>query len=192
MFDDPKEKLDENVFKALSTKSRIQILKLLAKRQYTQKDIAEELKLSAPSVKEHLDILTKADLVKKEDTERKWKYFELSDKGHAIVHPEKTRITFVLVSFLLCTIASIVGFVGEIFSKASFGASREVLQAPMQEMVKAGSSDVVQASASAPVAPAVQSSQPIWPFIVLAIAIVLFIVLILLAFRNKRYLRRLK
>ena len=76
--------LDSNVFKALSAKSRVDILKHLNHRKYTQSELSQLMNIKVPSVKEHLNELEKAELVKKLDEGRKWKYYELTYKAKSL------------------------------------------------------------------------------------------------------------
>ncbi len=72
---------DRETLKAVSSDTRSGILKLLKEKDYTLSDISEKMKLSNPTVKEHLDILSRNQLIKREETERKWKYYSLTSKG---------------------------------------------------------------------------------------------------------------
>jgi len=87
---------DENLFdretlKAVSSETRADILKILNKKDHTLSDISEKLKLSNPTVKEHLDILSRNQLIKKEDTDRKWKYYSLTSKGKYFCNKYKIK-----------------------------------------------------------------------------------------------------
>ncbi|HSU73063.1 MAG TPA: winged helix-turn-helix domain-containing protein [Candidatus Binatia bacterium] len=93
--------LDRESFKALAADTRVKILKLLHKRRHMQAEIAAELGLAIPSVKEHLDALAKAGLVERKDDGHKWKYYELTKKGKAVLDPEQKRIWIVLSLFIL-------------------------------------------------------------------------------------------
>lgn len=53
-------------FKALSDKTRREILKLLNNRDMSAGEIAEHFDMSKPSISKHLDILRKAELVSSE------------------------------------------------------------------------------------------------------------------------------
>ena len=53
-------------FKALSDKTRIEILKLLNNRDMSAGEIAEHFDMSKPSISKHLDILREAELVSSE------------------------------------------------------------------------------------------------------------------------------
>ena len=53
-------------FKALSDKTRREILKLLTNRDMSAGEIAEHFDMSKPSISKHLDILREAELVSSE------------------------------------------------------------------------------------------------------------------------------
>lgn len=102
MFD--KITLDREAFKVLAADTRIEILKRLERHKETLSDMAEGMSMSPSTVKEHLDRLSQAGLVEKEDTERKWKYYRLTSKGRSILKPHENRVWFLLaVSIFLLT-----------------------------------------------------------------------------------------
>ncbi len=80
--------LDQESFKALASDVRVGILKRLDVRRETVTDLSNLL--------EHLEKLQTAGLVKRIDEGRKWIYYELSDKGRKILHPERVAITLAL------------------------------------------------------------------------------------------------
>src|SRR5437016_1087519 len=88
--------LDQESFKALASDVRVGILKRLDTRRETVTDLSNLLSLSKPTLLEHLEKLQSAGLVKRVDEGRKWIYYELSDKGRKILHPERVAITLVL------------------------------------------------------------------------------------------------
>ena len=88
--------LDQESFKALASDVRVGILKRLDVRRETVTDLSNLLSLSKPTLLEHLEKLQAAGLVKRMDEGRKWIYYELSDKGHKILHPERVAITLAL------------------------------------------------------------------------------------------------
>ncbi len=98
--------IDRQTLKALATDTRISILKHLASRRMTQAELAQSIGISAPSVSEHVRSLSQAGLITTIDEGRKWKYFELTQKGSAIVKPSNTRVWFLLaISLLALTVA---------------------------------------------------------------------------------------
>ena len=88
--------LDQASFKALASDVRVGILKRLDVRRETVTDLSNLLNLSKPTLLEHLEKLQAAGLVKRIDEGRKWIYYELSDKGRKILHPERVAITLAL------------------------------------------------------------------------------------------------
>jgi len=107
--------LDQESFRALASDVRVGILKRLDVRRETVTDLSNLLSLSKPTLLEHLEKLQSAGLVKRIDEGRKWIYYELSDKGRKILHPERVAITLALASavilaaigaFLLFTVAN--------------------------------------------------------------------------------------
>ncbi len=114
----PKISLDSNVFKALSAKSRVDILKHLNNRKYTQSELSQLMNMKVPSVKEHLTELERAELVQKLDEGRKWKYYQLTHKAKSILRPEQQQIFIALGVFVLSALGS-----GYLFLKNSLGAN---------------------------------------------------------------------
>ncbi len=90
--------LDQESFKALASEVRVDILKKLDERRQTVTDLSNLLGLSKPTLLEHLEKLQAAGLVKRVDEGRKWIYYELSDKGRKILHPERVSIVLALCS----------------------------------------------------------------------------------------------
>src|SRR5207244_6444274 len=83
-------------FKALASDVRVGILKRLDVRRETITDLRSLRTHSKPPLLEHLEKLQSAGLVKRVDEGRKWIYYELSDKGRKILHPERVAITLAL------------------------------------------------------------------------------------------------
>ncbi len=88
--------LDQESFKALASEVRVDILKKLDERRQTVTDLSGLLNLSKPTLLEHLEKLQSAGLVKRVDEGRKWIYYELSQKGRKLLHPEKVAIVLAL------------------------------------------------------------------------------------------------
>src|SRR5881296_1383681 len=95
--------LDQESFKALVT------------------DVSNLMTLSKPTLLEHLEKLQSAGLVKRVDEGRKWIYYELSDKGRKILHPERVAITLVLG--LAVALAAIGAFLVISASSGGLGAA---------------------------------------------------------------------
>jgi len=101
--------LDQESFRALASDVRVEVLKRLDVRRETVTDLSNLLSLSKPTLLEHLEKLQSAGLVKRIDEGRKWIYYELSDKGRKILHPERVAITLALASAVV--LAAIGAFV---------------------------------------------------------------------------------
>ncbi len=115
-------RMDRRVFEALASETRIDILKALDQRHMTVTEIAGYLGMAKSSVHEHLTKMLEVGLVEKEESERKWTYYRLTNKGRQILHPhEATKI-------LLLLGASILAFAGGLAQVLSI--LREV--APLQ------------------------------------------------------------
>ena len=95
-MEEDKVVLDRKSFEALAVDSRVRILKSLKQRRKTLSEIAQEMGMSVSGVKEHLETLEGADLVKKMDDGHKWKYYELTKKGSDLVAPKELRVWVVL------------------------------------------------------------------------------------------------
>ena len=130
--------LDQSTFKALAADTRVNILKKLNERRYTQSELASILSLKTPSIKEHLDALEKAGLVAKMEEGRKWKYYELTSKSRAILDPEQKTIWILLSLFG-------VGFIGIL---ASWPKQILYTAMPMQEAVVGAKMEMMKAAPS--------------------------------------------
>jgi len=98
---DEKIVIDRDTLKAIVVENRLTILKLLLDKKYTQSELADVLALSKPSVKEHLEILEHAKLIKKEETKRKWKYYDITVKGRFLVKPREVKVMFAFACNLI-------------------------------------------------------------------------------------------
>ncbi len=121
--------LDSESFKALSSETRIKLLKLLDGRRMTLSDLAKRMELAKATVSSHLESLLNAGLVRKRDEGRKWIYYSLTRKGNAILHPEITKI-YVVIALALVFLA--VGITSMIlwFTSADYGYDAFLSPAP--------------------------------------------------------------
>ncbi|PIN99289.1 MAG: hypothetical protein COT90_00225 [Candidatus Diapherotrites archaeon CG10_big_fil_rev_8_21_14_0_10_31_34] len=88
-------------FKALSSDTRIEIIKLLNERNYTLSELSSKLKMSSPTIKQHLELLVNSDLIKQQDEGRKWKYYSLTRKGKKLSEPESHNIMILLSATII-------------------------------------------------------------------------------------------
>jgi len=102
--------LDKQTIKSISSDTRVEILKSLAKRRKMPSELSKQLKLAPSTVAEHLKILENSSLIKRNETGHKWIYYELSEKGKALVAPQYNS-QFV-VDLVLGSILILGGFAG--------------------------------------------------------------------------------
>jgi DNA-binding transcriptional ArsR family regulator len=98
--------LDKDSFKALSSDTRVSILKSLAQRRKTLTELSHEFSMSVSTVKEHLDSLSKVGLIEQKNEGHKWKYYELTAKGKDIVYPGEKSVWIMLCISILAIIVS--------------------------------------------------------------------------------------
>ncbi|MBI1972125.1 MAG: winged helix-turn-helix transcriptional regulator [Candidatus Aenigmarchaeota archaeon] len=99
--------LNSGVLKALGSETRLVIIKHLKERRMTLTELAARLKMHASTVKEHLDIMSKAGLVEQQDEGRKWKYYSLTPGCKSLLSPYPSEIR-ILIPLALALFA--VGF----------------------------------------------------------------------------------
>ena len=101
--------IDRKTLFALASETRIEILKKLDERRMTLTELSESLNMSKTTVKEHLDKLVEAGLIKRIDEGRKWIYYELTEKGKKILHPDSiTKIILLLSSAIASMLAGLL------------------------------------------------------------------------------------
>ncbi|MFH1257415.1 MAG: winged helix-turn-helix domain-containing protein, partial [Candidatus Micrarchaeota archaeon] len=76
---------DSDIFKTLSSETRVEMLYSLQQRRKTLSELAAGSNISLPGAKQHLELLESKGLVKKMDEGRKWKYYELTSQGRSII-----------------------------------------------------------------------------------------------------------
>lgn len=137
---DQKVALDQPTLKALAAETRVKILKLLDAQQRTQSDLARELRMSLPTIGEHLKSLENAGLVEREQTERKWKYYSVTPKARMLLHPHTTTIWVVLGVFIVSAAGTVLNAIDwptpPVVSEARIAVQAEALtlaaEAPVQ------------------------------------------------------------
>ncbi len=73
-----------STFKALGSKTRINILRNLRSRRMTLSELATLLSMHPSTVQQHTEILQTAGLVSRKDDGYKWKYYFLTKDGEGI------------------------------------------------------------------------------------------------------------
>jgi DNA-binding transcriptional ArsR family regulator len=124
------EVLDKNTIKALSTDTRQEIMKMLAKRPYTASEISKITSRHVTTVTEHLEVLEKSGLIRRKDSTNKWVYYELSDKGEHLFKPQFYSWVVVLsLSALFIFIGSLRIVDTNLY--ASAGSQADTVMTPM-------------------------------------------------------------
>ncbi len=113
-------RLSSNEFRALASKTRASIIKLLKERNHTLTEMSKKLQLAAPTVKQHLGVLEGAELIQEMDEGRKWKYYSLTRKGKDIFSPE-TPVNVLIV--LGITVVALVGMLYSFISMVGMQAT---------------------------------------------------------------------
>ena len=112
-------KLSGPEFKALASETRTGIIKLLRGRNHTLTEMSKKLKLAAPTVKQHIGILEKADLIKELDEGRKWKYYCLTRKSKNIfLHKTPINVFIVLGVSLFALVGLLYSFISMVENQA--------------------------------------------------------------------------
>ena len=107
--------LDRQAFKALASRTRVEILKKLDGTQKTVSDLARDMEMNKATMFEHLEQLVEVGLVRKDTEEerattvkpvgleapvmgppKKWVYYRLTWKGKNVLHPERVKISILL------------------------------------------------------------------------------------------------
>jgi len=163
--------LDRPTLKALAGETRVRILKLLDKKQMTPSDIANELGMSLPTVGEHLNALVKAELVEREETTRKWKYYSLTQKSRMLLHPNTTAIWLVLGIFLFSGAAAVISAI-RYFKAPVLGSEGSRLMAAKEAVAEGAQAMAAQAAS---------------PVLLIAFCIATVVFLVVLVMLLKRY-----
>ncbi len=103
--------LDSETFKALSSDTRIGLLKKLNDQKMTLTDLANAMELSKTTVQFHLESLMSVGLIQKEDQGRKWLYYSLTKKGRDILNPDGKKINVILTLSIGLVAISILMFI---------------------------------------------------------------------------------
>ncbi len=166
--------LDQPTLKALAGETRVRILKLLDRKQMTPSDIAYELRMSLPTVGEHLRALVEAELVDKEETTRKWKYYSLTQKARMLLHPNTTTIWFVLGLFLFSAAATVISAIKFFGAGTAYGAAAPKL------MARDAAEQLLAEAAPAVAQTAPAGLSPLWLIVWGVLAVVFLAVLVVL------------
>ena len=114
----------KNELKTLLCYSRIRILKSLGERRKTVSELSKELKLSKSTIHEHLTKLREIGLVEKRtNPNRKWVYYELTDRGYRFLRSELWKL-IALTSSVVTILVGIVEIREYMTAKPAFVAMK--------------------------------------------------------------------
>ncbi len=113
--------LDRDMFKALASETRLDILKALDGKKLGLNEISNEINLNKATLYEHLTKLYEAGLVKRNERQgHKWVYYTLSWKGESLLHPENTRIVVMFSSTFIALFFGIISLINFIRININF------------------------------------------------------------------------
>jgi DNA-binding transcriptional ArsR family regulator len=136
---DEKITLDRDVFKTLSSETRVGILKSLDQRRKTLSELSKQFEMSVSTISEHLDNLVSVGLIVQMDEGYKWKYYELTKKGKDILHPEDKKVWILLgISALFIVAAGFDLFKNSLYSAGTFAASAPAADMGEKALTQAG------------------------------------------------------
>ncbi len=108
---------DKKVADAVLSDCRIKILKNLSKRRMTAAELTHKIGIQKSAIYKHLDKLLDARIIRRiDDTERKWVYYELTEKGSTIVSSKRVQI-FVIISSAIGTLFLGMFLIARYFSR---------------------------------------------------------------------------
>lgn len=172
--------LDKESLKAITVETRVKILKVLANKQQTLSDLSQLLGLSAPTLKEHLNVLEKVTMINKLEEGRKWKYYKITEKGLCMIYPERKRIWITLSLLGLSVVATTISVLRSSSSQALMKLSSSASAFEQAEGTLAAATPMAQTAA--------RTSFNFWPLVFPTITLILIIVLIyyLIKYRKRK------
>lgn len=128
--------IDNKTIKVLSVDTRVKILQLLKEKDYTLSEISKKLNIANSTTVEHLNKLIEVNLIEKEDTKRKWKFYSLTIKGNRLANKKETRTIFILFVTILFSLFSLFSynFLEYSFIEDEIMLNQDFVSAPMVKM----------------------------------------------------------
>lgn len=90
------QKIGREELRAISSDTRVKILKSLKERKKTISELSKELGMSKSAIYEHLTRLAAVGFVRRRETGRKWVYYELTEKGMNFIRSELWKLISVI------------------------------------------------------------------------------------------------
>ncbi len=126
--------LNKRTIKALASDTKVELLKALLERRKMPSELAKELDLAPSTIVEHLKELEALEIIEKQHTGHKWRYYALTDKGRSIIKPKiPAQIILTLsVGSILIIFSLALSFLG--IPVQQFAGAEERSVAPAQQM----------------------------------------------------------
>lgn len=122
---------DEELFKALVSDTRREIVRTLSNGDRTPTDLSRTLKKSKSTIVEHLEKLMKAGLVEKiERPGHKWVFYSLTRKGESYVSKKSQRLVIILSMVFLSLIGGSLSLVSYLSQSSYIVVGGEQLRVP--------------------------------------------------------------
>ncbi|MCD6478959.1 MAG: metalloregulator ArsR/SmtB family transcription factor [Candidatus Diapherotrites archaeon] len=121
--------IDKAQLKVLASDTRIEILKLLTKRNYTVSELAKKLNYSKSTLHEHIRKLEESGLIERVNSgyAPKWVYYRLTSKGMQLFDKTRRIVLIVAGLFVILAFAQLAVL---LFQNFSLEASRSIIKAP--------------------------------------------------------------
>ncbi len=87
--------LSREDLKKIANDSVLDILKSLSERNKTLSELAEETDISKSTAHFHLEKLKKTDLIEVQETDNKWKYYQLTSVGKKIINGNEIKLLII-------------------------------------------------------------------------------------------------
>lgn len=134
----PKEQvtiIDRDVLKALSTDTRMDILKMLKDGKRMPSDVAKRLGKSDATIVEHLQTMMDAGLVKKATApDKKWVFYSLTERGMGIVSNNSRQLVIILSISMLALGLGAGPMLWQLYSPAAYSiATNEQMLETVQD-----------------------------------------------------------
>jgi DNA-binding transcriptional ArsR family regulator len=126
--------LDRDMFKALASETRLDILRTLDGKKLGLNEISNKIHLNKATLYEHLSKLNEAGLVKRKEREgHKWVYYKLTWKGESLLHPENTRIVVMFSVTFIALFFGIINLLNYIITNFNIRKGSDLIFSPAIE-----------------------------------------------------------
>ena len=137
--------LDYKSVKALSSPTRLEILKMVLDEEATTTKISDELDKSKSTISSHLDVLTDSGLLEKDEVEgRRRVVYRPTSKAEAIANGRERKVKFSVVSSALTAFGGVAFILGGMKSTLGFKGDN-VEQKALNQATEQGSAGAMGA-----------------------------------------------